>query len=73
MLAHFEIVPAFTNSRTDVCVDGSCASDRFCPQLAAVLIEKAAELKFQVDESSTMPSTQPPDVQPENERQVPEP
>ena len=29
MLAHFEIVPAFTNSRTDVCVDGSCASDRF--------------------------------------------
>jgi hypothetical protein len=29
MLAHFEIVPAFTNSHTDVCVDGSCASDLF--------------------------------------------
>jgi hypothetical protein len=24
MLAHFEIVPAFKNSRTDACVDGSC-------------------------------------------------
>jgi hypothetical protein len=26
MLAHFETVPAFTNSSTDICVDGSCAS-----------------------------------------------
>jgi hypothetical protein len=37
------------------------------PQLAAVLIEKAADLKSQVDESSTtpVPSPQTPDVQPE--------
>jgi hypothetical protein len=37
------------------------------PQLAAVLIEKAADLKSQVDESSTTPdpSPQTPDVQPE--------
>jgi hypothetical protein len=43
------------------------------PQLATVLIEKAADLKSQVDESSTTPepSTQAPAVQPE--RQVPEP
>jgi hypothetical protein len=43
------------------------------PQLAAVLIEKAADLKSQVDESSTKPepNAQAPDVQPE--RQVPEP
>jgi hypothetical protein len=36
-------------------------------QLAAVLIEKAADLKSQVDESSTTPdpSPQTPDVQPE--------
>ena len=154
MLAHFEIVAAFTDSRTDICVDGGCASGLFwlcvflvgsdltarnaafldgrrlslprlptlepprakfhvfihpqgtksplvefrrraydggCimlsrhyfvsqvasllkfakettnPQLAAVLIEKAADLKFQVDESSTMPEprTQAPDAQPE--------
>jgi hypothetical protein len=26
MLAHFEIVAAFTDSRTDICVDGGCAS-----------------------------------------------
>jgi hypothetical protein len=38
------------------------------PQLAAVLIEKAADLKSQVDERSTTPdpSPQAPDVQPEN-------
>lgn len=36
------------------------------PQLAAVLIEKAADLKSQVDESSTTPSLQAPDVQPED-------
>ncbi len=38
------------------------------PRLAAVLIEKAADLKSQVDESSTTPepSTQASDVQPEN-------
>ena len=37
------------------------------PQLAAVLIEKAADLKSQVDESSTTPdATQTPDAQPEN-------
>jgi len=43
------------------------------PQLAAVLIEKAADLKSQVDESSTTPepSAQAPAVQPG--RQVPEP
>ena len=37
------------------------------PQLATVLIEKAADLKSQVDESSTTPdpSPQTPDVQPE--------
>ena len=37
------------------------------PELAAVLIEKAADLKSQVDESSTTPdpSPQTPDVQPE--------
>ena len=36
------------------------------PQLAAVLIEKAADLKSQVDESSRMPDrVQAPDVQPE--------
>ncbi len=37
------------------------------PQLAAVLIEKAADLKSQVDESSTTrePSAQTPDVEPE--------
>ncbi len=37
------------------------------PRLAAVLIEKAADLKSQVDESSTTPdpSPQTPDVQPE--------
>ena len=35
------------------------------PQLAAVLIEKAADLKSQVDESSRMPDRAPqaPDVQ----------
>jgi hypothetical protein len=45
------------------------------PRLAAVLIEKAADLKSQVDESSTTlePSTQASDLQPENQRQVPEP
>jgi hypothetical protein len=38
------------------------------PQLAAVLIEKAADLKSQVDESSTTPDPRPqtPDVEPEN-------
>jgi len=38
------------------------------PQLAAVLIEKAADLKSRVDESSTTPdpSPQAPDAQPEN-------
>ena len=38
------------------------------PQLAAVLIEKAADLKSQVDESSTMPGPTPqaPDAPPEN-------
>jgi hypothetical protein len=43
------------------------------PQLAAVLIEKAADLKSQLDESSTTPepSTLAPAVGPE--RQVPEP
>jgi hypothetical protein len=37
------------------------------PQLAAVLIEKAADLKSQVDESSRTPDPTPhaPDVQPE--------
>ena len=37
------------------------------PQLAAVLIEKAADLKSQVDESITTPDPTPqaPDVQPE--------
>jgi len=37
------------------------------PQLAAVLIEKAADLKSQVDESSTTldPSHVAPDVEPE--------
>jgi len=37
------------------------------PRLAAVLIEKAVDLKSQVDESSTTPdpSPQTPDVQPE--------
>jgi len=37
------------------------------PQLAAVLIEKAADLKSQVDESSTTldPSDVAPDVEPE--------
>jgi len=37
------------------------------PQLAAVLIEKAADLKSQVDESSTTPDSSPraPDVDPE--------
>jgi hypothetical protein len=37
------------------------------PQLAAVLIEKAADLKSQVDESSTTPDPNPqaPDVDPE--------
>jgi hypothetical protein len=45
------------------------------PQLAAVLIEKAADLKSQVDEPSTMPDPTPqaPDAPPENSRQVPEP
>jgi hypothetical protein len=44
-------------------------------QLAAVLMEKAADLKPQVDESSTTsePSPQAPGVEPENQRQVPEP
>ena len=43
------------------------------PQFAAVLIEKAADLKSQLDESSTTtePRVQAPDVEPE--RQVPEP
>jgi hypothetical protein len=38
------------------------------PQLATVLIEKAADLKSQIDELSTTPdpSSQAPDVQPEN-------
>jgi len=38
------------------------------PQLAAVLIEKAADLKSQVDESSTTANLSPlaPDVEPEN-------
>ena len=38
------------------------------PQLAAVLIEKAADLKSQVDELSTTPDASPqaPDVEPEN-------
>jgi hypothetical protein len=38
------------------------------PQLAAALIEKAADLKSQVDELSTTPdpSPQAPDVQPED-------
>jgi hypothetical protein len=37
------------------------------PQLAAALIEKAADLKSQVDELSTAPdpASQPPDVEPE--------
>ncbi len=37
------------------------------PQLAAVLIEKAADLKSQVDESSTTPDSIPqvPDAEPE--------
>jgi hypothetical protein len=45
------------------------------PQLAAVLIDKAAGLKAQVDESSTTPEpgTQAPDVKSENSQQVPEP
>jgi len=45
------------------------------PQLAAVLIEKAADLKSQVDESNTMPDPTPqaPDAPPENSRQAPEP
>jgi hypothetical protein len=45
------------------------------PQLAAVLIEKAADLKSQVDESGTMPDPTPqaPDAPPENSGQVPEP
>jgi hypothetical protein len=36
------------------------------PQLAAVLIEKAADLKLQVDETSTTPDPSPlaPDVEP---------
>jgi len=43
------------------------AKETINPQLAAVLIEKAADLKSQVDESSTTPdpSPQTPDVQPE--------
>jgi hypothetical protein len=36
------------------------------PQLASVLSQKAADLKPQVDESSTTPSLQAPDVQPED-------
>ena len=38
------------------------------PQLAAILIGKAADLKSQVDESSTTPGPSPqvPDVQPED-------
>jgi hypothetical protein len=38
------------------------------PQLAAVLIEKAADVKSRVDESSTPPDSSPqvPDAQPEN-------
>ena len=38
------------------------------PQLAAILIGKAADLKSQVDESSTTPDSSPraPDVQPED-------
>ena len=45
------------------------------PQLAAVLIEKAADLKSQVDESSAMPDPTPqaPDAPSENSGQVPEP
>jgi len=45
------------------------------PQLAAVLIEKAADLKSQVDEPSTMPEPTPqtPDAPPENSGQMPEP
>jgi hypothetical protein len=43
------------------------------PQLASVLIQKAADLKSQVDESSTTPSLQAPDAPPENSGQVPEP
>ena len=40
------------------------------PQLAAVLIEKAADLKSQVDESSTTPAAtaRAPDVRPETSR-----
>jgi hypothetical protein len=38
------------------------------PQLAAVLVEKAADLKFQVDETSPPPDKSPraPDVEPPN-------
>jgi len=46
------------------------------PQLAAILIGKAADLKSQVDDSSTTPDRSPhqaPDVQHEEQRQVPEP
>lgn len=45
------------------------------PRLAAVLIEKAAVLKSQVDEPSTMPDPTPqaPDAAPENSRQMPQP
>jgi hypothetical protein len=45
------------------------------PQLAAVLIEKAAHLKSKVEEPSTMPDPTPqaPDAAPENSGQVPEP
>jgi hypothetical protein len=44
----------------DFCVSGTN------PQLAAVLIEKAADLKSQVDETSTTPDPSPlaPDVEP---------
>ena len=40
------------------------------PELAAVLIEKAAALKSQVDESSAAPDLSPlaPDVEPETRR-----
>jgi hypothetical protein len=40
------------------------------PELAAVLIEKAADLKFQVDETMPPPDQSPlaPDVEPANPR-----
>src|SRR5712671_5080856 len=46
---------------------GSFAKETTNPRLAAVLIEKAADLKSQVDESSTTPdpTAQAPDVDPE--------